>query len=120
MAGHNAYLKKQQAERQAALDLGEEMGMQKMWDYVQMCLHDPAIMDKDTLGKERINRIYKGLQERADIYQTAFTKSDEADYYQEKMDAELREIHGEELHTFRERYPYVKQFDYSKGRKGWQ
>lgn len=120
MAGNNAYLKKQQAQRQAVLDIGEEMGMQKMWDYVQMCLRDPDIMGKDTFGRERINRLFKGLAERADRYHVAFTDDKEADYYQEKMDAELREIHGEELKTFYERYPYIKKFGYDKPRKNWR
>lgn len=120
MAGHNAYMKKKQAERQAAFDLGEEMGMQKMWDYVQCCLRDPEIMGKDIFGKERINRIFKGLQQRADMYHVAFTDDKEADYYQEKLDAELREIHGEELNVFYERYPFIKKIGYDKARKGWQ
>ena len=119
MAG-NAYLNKKAAERQAVLDIGEELGMQKMWDYIQMCLRDPDIMGKDTFGKERINRIFKGLQQRADMYHVAFTDDKEADYYQEKMDAELREIHGEELKVFYERYPYIKKLDYNKPRKSWR
>lgn len=114
------YVARQKVAQQAILDVGEEIGMQKMWDWVQMCLHDPDIMGKDTIGKERMRRIYNGLKEKADTYQTAFTGSVDADYYQEKMDAELREIWGEDLHTFRERYPAVKQFGYDKARKGWK
>ena len=119
MAGNNAYLKKQKAQQQVALDIGEEMGMQKMWDYVQICLRDPEIMGKDVFGKERINRLYKGLQQKADTFHTAFTDDKEADYMQEKLDAMLREIHGEELQTFFERYPYIKKLGYDKPRKGW-
>lgn len=120
MAGGNAYLKKQQAERQVCLDIGEEMGMQKMWDYLQIVLRNPEIMKKDIFGKERINIIFEGLKEVADEFHVAFTDDKEADYYQEKLDAALREIHGDELKTFYERYPYIKKFDYDKARKSWR
>lgn len=120
MAGKNAYLKKQLAERQAVLDIGEELGMQKMWDYIQIVLRDPEIMGRDTFGKERINRIFNGLKELADHYHVAFTDDKEADYYQEKLDAALREIHGDELQVFYERYPYIKKMDYNKSRKSWR
>ena len=30
----NAYLERQRAVQQGMLDTGEELGMQKMWDYV--------------------------------------------------------------------------------------
>lgn len=120
MAGHNAYLNKKAAERQKVLDIGEEMGMQKMWDYFQCILRKPEIMGKDTFGKERISRIFEGLKEMADEYHVAFTDDKEADYYQEKLDAELREIHGDELKPFYERYPYIKKLGYEKARKGWK
>lgn len=116
----NGYLKKQQAERQACLDIGEEMGMQKMWDYVQDCLSDPDIMNKDTFGAERINRLFEGLKQRADMFHVAFTDDKEADYYQEMLDARLRRIHKDKLQPFYERYPYLKQFGYKKARKGWK
>lgn len=120
MAGNNAYLMKKKAERQAALDIGEEIGMQKMWDYVQICLRDPDIMGKDTFGKDRIVKLYDALKKEVDFYHVCFTDDKEADYFQEKMDAELREIWGDELQPFYERYPYIKKFDYSKARKNWR
>ena len=118
--GANGYLKRQQVHLQAALDIGEEMGMQKMWDYVQDCLSDPDIMNKDTFGAERINRLFEGLKQRADVYHVAFTDDKEADYYQEKLDARLRRIHGDKLQPFAERYPYIKKMGYDKARKGWK
>ena len=117
--GENTYLKKKRAERQAVLDIGEELGMQKMWDYVQMALRDPDTVGKDVFGKERLRKLYQKMTALASEYHTAFTDDKEADYYQEKMDAQLREVWGSELQTFYERYPYIKKQDYTKPRKNW-
>lgn len=116
----NGYLQRQAQTQQAWLDVGEEMGMQKMWDYVQLALRDPEVMGKDTLGKERMKKIYAKLTEIANEYHAAFTQDPEADYWQDTLDRHLREVWGDELHTFYERYPYVKKFDYSRTRKEWR
>lgn len=116
----NGFLEKQRALQQGFLDVGEEMGMQKMWDYVQLALRDPNVMGKDTLGKERLTRVFNRLKELADSYHTAFTDDKEADVYQEKLDANLREIWGGELSPFYERYPHMKKMGYQKARKGWK
>lgn len=116
----NGYLQRQAQTQQAWLDVGEEMGMQKMWDYVQLALRDPEVMGKDILGKERIRKIYAKLTEIANEYHTAFTADPEADYWQDALDRHLREVWGDELQTFYERYPYVKKFDYSRTRKEWR
>ena len=118
--GENAYLRKQKEIKQTCLDVGEEMGMQKMWDYVQLAVRDPDVMGKDILGRKRIEKIFEKLKELADTYHTAFTDDKEADYYQEKLDDGLREIWGSDLTEFKDRYPYVKQFTYQKSRKGWK
>lgn len=116
----SGFLEKQRALQQGFLDTGEEMGMQKMWDYVQLALRDPEVMGKDTLGKERLTRLFNRLKELADTYHTCFTDDKEADVYQEKLDANLREIWDEELTPFYERYPQLKKVGYNKARKGWK
>jgi hypothetical protein len=55
-----------------------------------------------------------------DHFCDAFSDSVEADYLQEEMDGVLREIFGDELIPFAERYPIVKQYGYLKARKGWK
>lgn len=120
MSGQSAYLKKRQEERQAAFDLGEEMGMQKMWDYVQVVLTDPDVMSTHKLTRERMEKVFAKLGEVADRYSTAFTADVEADVYQEELDARLREIWGDDLDTFYKRYPFIKKLDYSKPMKGWK
>ena len=116
----NAYLDKQRAVQQKFLDVGEEMGMQKMWDYVQLALRDPNVMGKDIIGRSRMEKIYKRLSELANDYHLAFTDHAEADYKQEKLDDGLREIWGEDLTSFYDRYPYLKKADYTKPHKKWR
>ncbi len=114
----NNYLAKQQAMMQSAFEIGEEMGMQRMWDYIQVVLRMPEVM------KKRYRRHYQdeeNLQKTVEVaneYQVAFTHDPEADYKQEKLDAALHEIWKDELQPFYERYPYVKKIDYSKPIKG--
>ena len=120
MGSKNEYLKKQRQARQTVLDIGEEMGMQKMWDYVQLVLTDPEVMSTHKLTRERLEKVYKKLGEVADRYATCFTADVEADVLQEELDARLREIWGNDLDTFYKRYPYFKKVRYDKPMKGWK
>ena len=115
----NDYLAKQRSMQQQFLDVGESFGIQKMWDYMQITLRDPAVMGKDVFGKERLTRIYANMKKLVDEYHVAFTNDKEADYYQEKLDAQLREIWGDELVTFYDRYPQLRKIKYDKKQKGW-
>ena len=53
----NAYLQKRESEKQTFLDVGEQFGMQKMWDYVQIALRDPETMGKDVMGRKRLEKL---------------------------------------------------------------
>ena len=114
-----AYLERQKAVYQGFLDAGEQMGMQKMWDYIQLTLRDPEVMGKDTFGKERLEKIYKHLKVLADRYHICFTDDKEADYYQEELDAQIRQG-CDKFYPFYERYPQLKRLGYDKARKGWK
>ena len=117
--GKNGYLEKRQALNQGFLDAGEKMGMQKMWDYIQLTLRDPDVMGKDTFGKERLEKIFEHLKFLADRYHICFTDDKEADYYQEELDGLLRPG-CDEFYPFYERYPQLKKLGYDKARKGWK
>lgn len=117
--GKNGYLEKRQALNQGFLDAGEQMGMQKMWDYIQLTLRDPDVMGKDTFGKKRLEKVYKQLKVLADRYHICFTDDKEADYYQEELDSQIRKG-CDEFYPFYERYPQLKKFGYEKARKGWK
>lgn len=121
MAGNkNTYLERRQAVNQGFLDAGEQMGIQKMWDYIQIALRDPEVMGKDVLGRKRLEKLYKKTAELADYFHTAFTDDVEADHRQEELDGALREIWDKDLSTFYERYPQLKKVDYTKSRKNWR
>lgn len=121
MAGNkNAYLERQRQRDQAMLDAGEQLGIQKMWDYIQIALRDPETMGKDVMGRKRLEKLYNKTKELADYFHTAFTDDVEADHRQEEMDAALREIWEGDLSTFYERYPQLKKVDYTRPKKNWR
>ena len=120
MAGQSDFLRKQQEAKQLCLDIGMDMGFQKCWDLVQLALRDPEVVGKDVFGKGRIKRLYKGLAKKEHDFGGALTGSVDADYLQERLDDNLREIWGPEITVFKDRYPYIKQLDYKKGRKEWK
>ena len=84
---------------------------------VTLVLRDPEIMGKDLFGKERLSKVVKGVGDYIDKYQPAWEKSDEADYYQHKLDEALAEAYGEGLHdTFHKRYESAPEQDYVTGK----
>ena len=119
MGGKNAYIEQRRKERQEFFDVGEEMGIQKAWDYVQIVLTNPDVMGDKTLTREDLENVFKALGEAAERYAICFTSDVEADVRQEELDARLQEIWGDDLDTFYKRYPRMKQMDYSKPMKGW-
>jgi hypothetical protein len=115
--GRNGFLEKQQQERQMYFNAGLEMGRQEILDMMSIVLKDPDIMGKDTFGKDRLLKVVKGIGDYIDVFQTAWEKDDEADYYRDKMDARLATIYGDGMHdTFSQRYQYCKDFNYKTGR----
>ena len=121
MAGNkNTYLERRQAVNQAMLDTGEQMGIQKMWDYIQIALRDPETMGKDVMGRKRLEKLCKKTMELANYFHTAFTDDVEADHRQEELDGALREIWDKDLFPFYERYPQLKKVDYTRPKKNWR
>ena len=111
------FLAKQRATQQGFFEAGLQMGRQQILDLVSLVLRDPEIMGKDTFGKDRLLKVVKGVGEYIDLYQKAWEKDDETDYYRAKLDAALAEAYGEGLHdSFLERYHYAPEYSYVKGR----
>ena len=115
----NDYLDRQHRRDQKFLDVGEEMGMQKMWDYVQIALRDPEVVGRFAWGRKRLRRLYYKCSELASHYHNAFTDEVDADKLQSDLDKSLKEVWVEELSTFYERYPWLKKQKYDKPKKGW-
>lgn len=116
------YITRQQKKEDAIAQVAFESGFQKACDLLVLVLRDPEIMGRRNLyGFERIMRIYTGLQKYEAIYRAAWTTHKEADYLQEKLDDNIREVLPPELfEPFKVRHPYVKQANYTKSKKGWK
>ena len=113
----NDFLAKQAALQRACFEAGLRSGRQQILDMVSLVLRDPDIMGKDTFGKDRLMRVVKGVGEYIDIYQKAWEKDDETDYYRAKLDDALVEAYGNDLHdSFLKRYEFAPEFDYTKGK----
>ena len=113
--GKNGFLERQRIERQAYFDAGLQMGRQQILDMMCVVLNDPDIMGKDVFGKNRLLKVVKGVGEYIDVFQKAWEKDDETDYYRAKLDAHLAKIYGEGMHdTFGKRYEYCCDYDYVK------
>ena len=115
--GKNGFLERQRVEKQAYFDAGLQMGRQQILYMMSIVLNDPEIMGKDTFGKERLMRVVKGIGEYIDVFQLAWERNDETDYYRSKMDAVLAQIYGDGMHdTFNTRYQFCSDYDYVKGK----
>lgn len=113
----NQFLAKQQELQRACFDAGLQCGRQQILDMVSLVLRDPDIMGKDIFGKDRLVKLIKGVGEYIDMYQPAWEKSDETDYYQKKLDDALADAYGDGLHdSFHKRYEFAPEYDYNKGR----
>ena len=113
----NNFLAKQRALQQGFFSAGLQSGRQQIIDLVSLVLRDPDIMGKDTFGRDRLLKVVNGVGEYIDLYQKAWEKDDETDYYRAKLDAALADAYGDGLHdSFLVRYEFAPEFDYTKGR----
>ena len=113
----NDFLARQKATQRAFFEAGLQMGRQQIMDMLSVVLHNPKYMGKDTFGKERLCKVVKGIGECIDMYQPAWEKCDDADYYQKMLDDDLARAYGDGLaDSFYERYKFAPEFDYMKGR----
>ena len=111
------FLDRMKNREQTCFDVGEEMGIQRVWDAVQLALRD---IEPNRWGKKKIARLYEKVVFYKNYFNEAFTLSPEADVKQEEQDSLLREIWGDELVPHRKRYPHQKDFNYTKGHKEWR
>lgn len=116
----NDYLSRKLQREQEVFDAGLRIGRQQMCDYITLALRDPETMGKDTFSGRRILKVLRKTNDLMNEFNRAFEKCDDADYYQEKLDALLREAYGDEIrdgfYSFHDRYECVKRFDYTTGK----
>lgn len=117
----NQFLAEKKAREQKILEIGENVGFQRMWDLVQLALRDPKVVGKNgAWGSVRLERLFNALMQINSDFGDAFTLSPEADYLQQKMDDMLREIWGDKLVPFNQRFEYIQNPGYDKPRKEWR
>ena len=117
MGGKNQFIGMLIEAKRAGFDAGLQSGRQQILDMVSLVLRDPEIMGKDIFGKERLCKVVQGVGSYIDMYNKAWQKDDEADYYQKKLDAALAEAYGDGLHdSFFSRYEFAPEYDYQKGK----
>ena len=113
----NDFLAKQRELQHGHFIAGLQSGRQQIIDCVSLVLRDTEIMGKDTFGKDRLLKVVNGVGKYLDLYQKAWEKDDETDYYREKLDTALADAYGEKLHdSFLSRYEFAPEFDY----KNWK
>lgn len=109
------FLARQRALQHGFFSAGLQSGRQQIIDLVSLVLRDPDIMGKDTFGRDRLLKVVNGVCKYIDLYQKAWEKDDETDYYRAKLDAALVEAYGKELHdSFMERYEFLPEVEYKK------
>jgi hypothetical protein len=113
MGGNNALLKKIDKAKQDCFVAGCDIATQQFFDYMCIVLNDPKVMGKDVFGAERLKKIHDAMTELDKQFGEAWVNSQESDYYQEKLDALLRQIFGE-IDPFNKRYPLIKEWNYNK------
>lgn len=116
MAKQNPFLAKQEAMRERCFIVACDTTSQQFFDYMCIVLNDPEIMGKDVFGAKRLQKVQEAMKKLDKEYSEAWCGSQESDWYQEKLDEALKRIFGE-IVPFRERYPYLKEWDYNKPHK---
>lgn len=108
------YLERQKVMHRELTYIGIRFGEQHILDLVECALH------RKGWGYDRITELLKLVDELEEFYAPAFTVSEEADVFQERLDNELRDIlkDRQPLVPFPVRYPEIKQLGYTKPHRG--
>lgn len=110
----NKFLQQIDKAKQECFVAGCDITAQQMFDMMCLVLHDPEVMGKyRTIGAEQLNKIHAAMVKLESKYHEAWTFTQESDYLQEKLDANLREIF-EIIQPFNKRYPLCKEWNYKK------
>lgn len=105
----NAYLQKQKVTIDAYRQAEKETTMQYMIDTLLLVLHNPEVMGKDTFGRKRVRRVMAAWGIEIQRYEQVFHRVDEQDYWQVKLDQQLKEILGDEFVPFSKRYEWLRE-----------
>ena len=113
----NSFAAKIAEREQWAFNAGWGIGFQQAMDFVAMALNDPDVMGKSVMSGQRLDKILRYAQKLQVDYKLAFMPKDpEADVWQEKLDDAQRKIYKDKFQPFYERYPEIRDCDYSAKR----
>lgn len=108
----NAFLDNRNKALLEGIQIGIDIGMQIACDMISLSLRDPAVMKKDTFSAARLAPVMKDALEKRGLYSPAWGGGPEADYYQDKLDRNLKEAYADAFEPFPQRYPYCKKNHY--------
>lgn len=99
----NAMLDRIHAAEQRGAQAGELFGQQFAIDLLQIALH------RHGWGYERVRKLLDEMRALSDYYDPAFYPNPEQEVWQERMDAELRDLIKDKArcYTFAERHPII-------------
>jgi hypothetical protein len=118
MAVKNNYIAQREADRQKFFVAGCDTAAQQMFDMLCLVLTNPEVMTKYRVVKaDQLKKIHDAMFQEERKYHEAWMNTQESDYYQEKLDANLREIF-KIVPSFQERYPFFRDWDYNKPYRG--
>lgn len=117
MAKKGSFAEQIEERRRLAQQATRETYTQYLTDTLIMTLNDPEVMGKDVFGEARIRKILAAWGKKYDEYFDALTKSAEADYYREKMDAHIKAIcKSGDFVPFEKRYDWLPEITYAISR----
>lgn len=87
--------------------------LRQIFDALALALRDPAVMGaKGVLGAAKVKALCKRVQEIVYEFSDAWCPVPERDYQQDRLDRALKDVFGEELQPFKQRYPFMKEQKY--------
>lgn len=113
----SGFMKRQQEMSREYVLAGVNIGMQQAADAFAIALHDSSLMGKNAFGAARIKAVTDRANQIIDEFFDAWRPGPEQDYQQDRLDRALKDIFGEELQPFKQRYPFVKEQKYRRAKK---
>ena len=104
----NDYAKKLQAKRDLREYVVKQWTAQLSLDVMTIVLSDPDVM-QDPFGAQRLRRVGEAFNERFSQMLPALMREDDADYWRIVIDRRLRQIFGDDMLPWEQRYEHWEE-----------
>lgn len=98
--------------------ISKEWLLQALEQYKNLKTWNESVCDLDTvsrvLGPARVKAVCQRVQEIVQEFADAWSPCPEQDYQQDRLDRALKDVFGEGLQLFGQRYPYIKEQKYRR------